>query len=182
MSTLVYPSPAFPGPPSVTFDVPDGWEPVHAPGTTMAATLPRPRGFAPSVVVSIDQCGPDFTLDSSLAQIESVAQSRGGTVSEPFAARLAGAEYVGCDATWPDPEVDTILQANLFTLVRAEGGPAACHVVQLTGAVGGATAEEDYDLIRSVISSVRVTPWSAAGSQAHGSAAASADAPAGTPA
>lgn len=175
MVTLVYPSPDFPGQPSVAFEVPDGWEPVHAPGTTMAAKLPRPGAFAPNVVVSIDQCGADFTVDSSLTQIASMAQSRGGAVSEPYAAELAGVEYVGCDATWPDPDVDTILQANLFTIVRPEGEGAASYVVQLTGAVGGASAEEDYDLIRSVMSSVRVTPWAAG-------AAARADAPADTPA
>lgn len=177
MSTLVYPSPDFPGLPSVTFDVPDGWEPVHVPGTTMAAKQPRPGAFAPNVVVSIEQCGPDFTVDASLSQIGDMAQSRGGEVSDPYAAQLAGVEYVGCDATWPDPDVDTILQANLFTIVRPERDGAASFVVQLTGAVGGATAEEDYDPIRSVISSVRVTPWAAGGA-----AEARADAPADTPA
>ena len=36
MSTLAYPSADFPGQPSVALEVPDGWEPAHAPGTTMA--------------------------------------------------------------------------------------------------------------------------------------------------
>jgi hypothetical protein len=41
MSTLAYPSPTFPGPPSVTLEVGDDWEPVHAPGTMLAGRLPR---------------------------------------------------------------------------------------------------------------------------------------------
>jgi len=40
MSTL-YPSRDIPGPPSVAVDVPEGWMPVPAPGTALAAKLPR---------------------------------------------------------------------------------------------------------------------------------------------
>jgi hypothetical protein len=41
MSTLAHPSPTLPGPPSVTLEVGDDWEPVHAPGTMLARRLPR---------------------------------------------------------------------------------------------------------------------------------------------
>jgi hypothetical protein len=41
MSTLAHPSPTLPGPPSVTLEVGDDWEPVHAPGTMLAGRLPR---------------------------------------------------------------------------------------------------------------------------------------------
>ena len=161
MSTLAYPSPDFPGLPSVALDIPDGWEPAHAPGTTMAAKLPREGAFSPNVVVSIEQCAPGFSVEQSLSQITSMAQSRGGGVSEPYAAELGGRSFVGCDASWPDPDVETVLQANLFHVVAPEHGGAATYLVQLTGAVGGPTAEQDYELIREVISSVRVTPWAA---------------------
>jgi len=93
-----------------------------------------------------------------------MARSRGGAVSEPYAAELGGPSFVGCDATWPDAEVNTVLQANLFHVVAsgADAGRPA-FLVQLTGAVGGASAETDYELIREVITSVRVTPWTGAG-------------------
>ena len=42
MSTL-YPSRDIPGPPSVAVDVPEGWMPVPAAGTALAARLPRVR-------------------------------------------------------------------------------------------------------------------------------------------
>lgn len=159
MSTLAYPSADFPGQPSVALEVPDGWEPAHAPGTTMAARLPRDGGFAPNVLVTIASCGPEFDVQESLEQIASLATSRGGTVSEPYAADLGGAQFVGCDATWPDPDVETVLQANLFHLVRSGSPDAGAHVVQLTGAVGGPDAVDDYELIRQVLTTVRVTPW-----------------------
>ena len=82
-----------------------------------------------------------------------------------MAADLGGAQFVGCDATWPDDDVETVLQANLFHLVTSgASGPsdAPAHLVQLTGAVGGADAVADYELIRQVLTTVRVTPWGAA--------------------
>jgi hypothetical protein len=162
MSTLAYPSRDFPGPPSVAVDVPEGWLPVHAPGTALAAKLPREDGFDPNVVVSIEQCGADFTEEESLRRIEALAESRGGVTSEPYAAELGHARFVGCDATWPDADVETILQANLFHVVRPERAGAAGWVVQLSGSVGGPAAEQDYELIRSVLASVRVHPWAPA--------------------
>jgi hypothetical protein len=163
MSTLAYPSADFPGLPAVALEVPEEWEPVHAPGTTMAARLPRQGAFAPNVVVSIEQCGPGFRVEASLEQVATMARSRGGAVSEPYAADLGGAAFVGCDATWPDADVDSVLQANLFHVVPHEADAAQpAFLVQLTGAVGGPDAESDYELVRDVITTVRVTPWSRA--------------------
>lgn len=168
MSTLAYPSRDFPGPPSVAVDVPEGWMPVHAPGTALAAKLPRAGGFDPNVVVSVEQCGADLTEEESLRRIDALAQSRGGVTSQPYAAELGHARFVGCDATWPDADVETILQANLFHVVRPEREGAAAWVVQLSGSVGGPSAEQDYELIRSVLASVRVRPWAPAPVEAEG--------------
>ena len=87
----------------------------------MAARLPREGAFAPNVVVTIEPCGPTFRVEDSLEQIATMATSRGGAVSEPYAAELGGAQFVGCDATWPDPDVETVLQANLFHVVPPAG-------------------------------------------------------------
>src|SRR3954470_11598491 len=88
MPTLAYPSADFPGQPSVSLEVPDGWEPAHAPGTTLAARLPRDGVFAPNVVVRIEPCAPGFRVDASLEQVAAMAASRGGAVSELYAAEL----------------------------------------------------------------------------------------------
>ncbi|MEW1952192.1 hypothetical protein [Terrabacter sp. NPDC080008] len=172
MTTLAYPSADFPGQPAVSLDVPQGWEPVHAPGATMAARLPREGSFAPNVVVTVEQCGPVYRVEDSLEQVAVLAATRGGSVSEPYAAELAGARFVGCDATWPDGDVDTVLQANLFHHVAS--GETSGHVVQLTGAVGGSDAEADYELIRQVLTTVRVVPWGSGGAGTTGDAEGSA--------
>ena len=157
MTTLHYPSPQFPGLPSVAIDVPEGWEPVRAPGTTMAAKLGREGAFSPNVVVSVEECVPAYDVQTSFAQIRQMAESRDGAISEPYSADLDGRPFVGCDATWPDPDVETILQANLFCVVPTQAD--AAHLIQVTGAVGGATAEVDYELVRQVIMTTRVTSW-----------------------
>ena len=77
MSSLAYPSVDFPGQPAVALEVPDGWEPAHAPGTTIAARLPRAGSFAPNVVVNIEPCGPAFRVEDSLEQIRTMAATRG---------------------------------------------------------------------------------------------------------
>ena len=171
MTTLAYPSADFPGPPAVALEVPDGWEPAHAPGTTMAARLPRSDAFAPNVVVTVEPCAPDHRLEDSLELVRARAASRGGGVSQPYAAELGDARFVGCDASWPDEDVETVLQANLFHVVAPTSPTAGAagvtsatgaHLVQLTGAVGGPTAEQDYELIRAVLTTARVTPWTGA--------------------
>ncbi|HEX6056967.1 MAG TPA: hypothetical protein VFY98_14225 [Intrasporangium sp.] len=164
MSTLAYPRRDFPGPSSVAVDVPEGWIPVHA-GTALAAKLPREGAF--DVVVSKEQGGAELTEEESLRRIAALAQSRGGVTSEPYAAELGHARFVGSDATWPDADVETILQANLFH-VRPQRDGAAAWVVQLGGSVGGPSAEQDYELIRSVLASVRVRPWAPAPVEAEG--------------
>src|SRR6478609_4189689 len=93
----------------------------------------------PAVTLDVPQCGPSYRIEESLEQVAVLAASRGGSVSEPYAADLAGAHFVGCDATWPDADVEVVLQANLFHHVPS--GATGGHVVQLTGAVGGPDAE-----------------------------------------
>lgn len=160
MTSLTYPSGQFPGPPTVTVQVPDAWEPVRAPGTMLAARLPRAGAFAPNVVVNIESVPPGFDVQAPLQRVGEIARSRGGDASDAYAAVLGDLEFVGCDSTWPDADVETVLQANLFHVVPHPAGDGPGWLVQLTGAVGGPSAEADYDLIREVLVTVRVTPWS----------------------
>lgn len=158
MTTIAYPSRELPGLPSVVVEVPEGWEPVHVPGTTLAARLPRDGEFAPNGVLTVEQCASDWTTERSLTEIRELAHSHGGDVSSPYAARLTGRDSVGCDATWSDADVDTILQANLFHIVEPPSGAVATHLVQLTGTAGGARAEADHAVIRDVLLTTRVVP------------------------
>ncbi len=183
MTTLTHPSERFPGPPTVSLDVPDDWEPVHRSGLLLAARLPRDGSFAPNVVVNVEALAPAVHVEALMERMREMAQSRSGHASEPYAAVLGDREFVGLDSTWPDADVETVLQANLFHIIEPPdverhggetpaGGPEGGGpdpdpdpvsrprwLVQLTGAVGGPSAEQDYELIREVIMTTRVTPW-----------------------
>ena len=82
------------------------------------------------------------------------------TFPGPYAAELGGGHVVGCDATWSDPLARRVLHANLLGVA---GAGDTAYLMQRTEAVGGAAAQDDDDLDRSVLTTVRVLPWTAAG-------------------
>lgn len=157
MTSLVFPSEEFPAQPGVTLEIPDDWKPVHSPGAVMAAR----RGteddtFAPNVVVRIDRRPAGFEISEALSELKRfVADRPQGTTSEPFKADLDGELFVGCDLSWVDDKVGTVLQAHLFGGVPS--GPFV-QLVQVTGSVGGALARDDYPTIKAIIKSLRVSP------------------------
>ena len=133
MSTLAYPSPDFPGPPSVALEVGDDWEPVHAPGTTLAPAAAR--GLQPHVVVTIERA-PDRRRGLARAGGRSPAPREGSRA----VCRRPGASSSA--ATRPGRRRRS--QANLFHLA----GPATGIPRPADGSGRGAAAEADYDLVR----------------------------------
>lgn len=161
MTTLTYPSARFPGPPSVSLELPEGWVPLEAPEAALAATLARSGPCAPTVLVVIESAPAGATVHDGIDRMGRLAVANGGEASDPYAAQVGELSFLGCDSTWPDPDVDAVLQCNLFHLVQTQGPDAPGHLVRLTGAVGGADVEQDYELVRRVLLTARVTPWTA---------------------
>lgn len=69
MTTITYPSRELPGLSSAVVEVSGGRESVHVPGTPGAGRPQREGEFAPTVVVTVEQCAPDRTTEGSLAEI-----------------------------------------------------------------------------------------------------------------
>lgn len=155
MTKLAFPSEEFPAQPAVTLQIPADWEPVHAPGAVMAARSAAVDGtFVPNVVVRIERRPADFEMADALTELrEYAAQRPQGTSSEPFQAELDGQLFVGCDLSWVDDQVGTVLQAHLFGAITSG---RFVQLVQVTGSVGGAQAVEDYPTIRTIMSSLTV--------------------------
>jgi len=128
----------------------------------MAARRVAQEGtFVPNVVVRIERRPVDFEVTDALTELKAFAAERPqGTTSEPFKAELDGLRFVGCDLSWVDDQVGTVLQAHLFGGVPS--GPFL-QLVQVTGSVGGAQAREDYPTIKTIMKSLTVaTPESGA--------------------
>jgi hypothetical protein len=157
MTILAFPSEEFPAQPAITLQVPDDWMAVHSPGTVLAARRVAEEGtFVPNVVVRIERRPVDFEVFDALAELKQyAAQREQGTTSEPYKVELDGQLFVGCDLSWVDDQVGTVLQAHLFGGVPS--GPFL-QLVQVTGSVGGTQAREDYPTIKTIMKSLTVTP------------------------
>jgi hypothetical protein len=155
MTKLAFPSEEFPAQPAVTLAIPDDWKPVHSPGAVMAARRGAEEGtFVPNVVVRIERRPADFEVSDALTELRTFVAGRPqGTISEPFQAELDGRQFVGCDLSWVDDRVGTVLQAHLFGGLPS--GPFL-QLVQVTGSVGGAQAREDYPTIKAIMKSLTV--------------------------
>src|SRR5512141_344153 len=112
MTTLVFPSEEFPAQPGITLHIPKDWQPVHAPGAVMAARCASDAGtFVPNVVVRIERRPVDFEIAEALAELTRYAAERPqGTISAPSEVELDGRLFVGCDLSWVDDQVGTVLQ------------------------------------------------------------------------
>lgn len=163
MTTLAFPSEEFPAQPAVTLRIPQDWEPVHAPGAVMAARSASNAGaFVPNVVVRIERRPVDFAIADAIAELTQFAAERPqGTASAPSEVELDGRLFVGCDLSWVDDQVGTVLQTHLFGLVPS--GPFL-QLVQVTGSVGGAQARRDHPTVTTIMRSLTVgAPWTGAG-------------------
>jgi hypothetical protein len=131
MPTLKYPSEQFPGPPSVTVEIPDGWSPVRVPGTLLAARRNDTGGrFAPNVVVGGFTRSGDFTIGRALAELKSYVEDRtGGEMDAPFALEIESVPFVGVNVSWKDEAV---------------------------GDVGGEQVDVEYDSLQQLMQTVRI--------------------------
>ena len=155
MTNLAFPSEEFPPQPAITLQIPDGWKPVHSSGAVMAARQVAEQGtFVPNVVVRVERRPADFEVTDALNELKAYAAQRPqGTTSEPFKVELDGRLFVGCDLSWVDDQVGTVLQAHLFGGVPSG---AFLQLVQVTGSVGGAQARDDYPIIKAIMKSLTV--------------------------
>lgn len=155
MPQLTYPSETFPGPPSVTIDVPDTWAPVRVGGTLVSCRrIASDHGFAPNVVIRGFQRSSDFTMRNALAELRGfVADQQAGNVDEPFELELGEVPFLGVNVSWTDPEIGTVVQIHLFAGSRRG---RILDLVQATGSVGGDDAQSSYAEVQQILRTVRV--------------------------
>lgn len=156
MPTLKYPSEQFPGPPSVTVDIPDEWAPVRVPGTLLAARRSASTGkFAPNIVVRGFTRSGEFTIGRALAELKGFVDDQPeGELDAPFEVQIDSVPFVGVNASWTDGKVGDVVQAHLFAGARRG---QVIDLIQVTGSVAGPDAEAQYGTIQEVMQTVRVT-------------------------
>ena len=159
MTKLAFPSEEFPAQPgitpAVTLQIPQDWKALPTPGTVMAARRVAEDGtFVPNVIVRIKSQPAGFEVTDALTELKTFAAERPqGVTSKPYKAEIDGRQFVGCDLSWVDAKVGTVLQAHLFSVVPSG---SSLQVVQVTGSVGGAQAPKDYPTIKAIMKSLTV--------------------------
>jgi hypothetical protein len=156
MTTLTYPSAQFPGPPSISVDIPEGWAPVRVPGTLLAARRADTSGrFAPNVVVRGFTRSGDFTIGRALGELKAYVDERSdGQMDAPFALEIEQVPFVGVNVSWTDERVGDVVQAHLFAGARRG---QVVDLIQVTGSVGGEQVGSEYDTLQQLMQTVRVT-------------------------
>ena len=155
MPQLSYPSETFPGPPSVTVDVPESWAPVRVGGALLSCRrVESDHGFAPNVVIRGFQRTSDFTMRDALAELrEFVAGQEAGHVDEPFELDLGDVPFLGVNVSWTDEQIGTVVQIHLFAGSRRG---RIIDLLQVTGSVGGSDAQNSYAEVQQILQTVRV--------------------------
>ncbi len=153
MPVLVFPGPAAPSPPSVTVEVPDGWDCVPA-----GSDLLRARGTGAgdeAVEVAVrSHTGPVGYAASDLVDALADGVNRPGTEVEPsFVVEIGGREWVARNISW-DESTGPVVEVHLAAAV--DGSADVSRLVVATGRVRGATLDADYDVLQSVLETLVV--------------------------
>lgn len=153
MAQLSTPSEALPGPPRLSLDLPDDWT-AFAPGLAMlrARAPQRPGVQTPEVRVDLWTEDAETTVRDLLSQI--AAQFAPHAQSEPpFEVELGSRTWTGVNLGWADggsPQIEVQLATAL------SGSGPFTRFVTVIGRIGGPGAEDDYDLLQSIMETVRV--------------------------
>ena len=154
MPVLAYPGPAAPSPPSVTVEVPDGWDAVPA-----GPDLLRARGTGaagePVEVTVRSHTGPAGYAATDLVDALADDASRPGTEVEPsFVVEIGGREWVARNISW-DESTGPVVEVHLAAAVEGDADDVS-RLVLATGRVRGATLDADYDVLQSVLETLVV--------------------------
>ena len=126
MPVLAFPGPAAPSPPSVTVEVPDGWDCVPA-GSDLLRARGTGAGGEPVEVTVRSHTGPVGYAASDLVDALADGASRPGTEVEPsFVVEIGGREWVARNISWDEstgPVVEVHLAAAVDGLLRRRGLP-----------------------------------------------------------
>jgi hypothetical protein len=155
MPVLAYPGPAAPSPPSVTVEVPDGWDALP-PGSDLL----RARGTGATgepVEVSVrSHTGPAGYAAADLVDVLADRASRPGTEVEPsFVVEIGGREWVARNVSW-DESTGPVVEVHLAAAVEGTPDEGVRRLVVVTGRVRGATLDADYDVLQTVLETIVV--------------------------
>ncbi|WP_167042824.1 LpqN/LpqT family lipoprotein [Salinibacterium sp. ZJ454] len=155
MSQFVsYPSAAFPAPPALGVDAPDGWSALVVENTVLAVGLPgEPGSFTPNVCVSVSRVPGIRSLDQS---VESVVNGYEALADFAEIGRKSREVFdrpgFRIEGSFGMPGVGTVYQAAHLTVVP-QG--TVTHVINAVATCAAAQAAELVPVLRAILDSLR---------------------------
>ncbi|NMA76060.1 MAG: DUF1795 domain-containing protein [Actinomycetales bacterium] len=154
---IAYPSADFPGPPRISIDVPDEWEPLTVPGVQLAVAQPRMEGrFRANVVITVQRFGPGFTLESAqegLEQRKAALPELEELGTGPI--EVQGRTWIASEYGYTQPGRPTVVQAARYAVLDRDG--VATDVLEIVGSCGAESADDEIEAVRAIQDSVRLT-------------------------
>lgn len=149
-----YPSDTFPAFPAVTIDAPDGWGPVHAPGSVLTVAEPAEAGsFRCNIVVAVTRFGADYELALAAKAVrEKFASLDQANIIGEEDREVLGVPGFRIEASFAHPQVGTMAQATHIAVIRSGEYK---DLVQLTGSAAGREAKEIWPRIQASLASAR---------------------------
>lgn len=153
MTMFTYPGPDFPGPPSVTLDVPDGWKPLHGLGPAMTLERESTSDTGAKLEVVVTRLRDWETLDEASMRIAAALEKLPGyTELARDADDVAGCRGFRLEARVRNPAGGgTFVQLIRYALVERLN---ARDLVQLMGSCTQADQTDAAPEIRAIQDSV----------------------------
>ncbi|AJT42374.1 hypothetical protein [Psychromicrobium lacuslunae] len=160
MTVSRFPSAQFPGFPSVSVEVPEGWLPRAVQDTLAAWVRPEESGeFASNLVLSITRLATPRSLAEATESIEqATSQLNEVELFDSVDVTLNGQDWHVHEYVFVHPQVGTLIQ--VMAVASIQSGEFT-DTVQLTGSISPANQERDVDAVRDIIRSAEVTVYSA---------------------
>ncbi len=156
MTTLRYPSDAFPAPSSVLLDVPNDWLPIAGTSALIAVGAPPPEGsYRPNVIVTWSRTAPGFDIDQALNDLVERYRTveRDPEVIGTGEASVDGRSARLCEASFVHELAGTLVQSNLLLAVEYAN---YADLLVSCGTCAANQIEDSFASVRAAVRSLRL--------------------------
>ena len=156
MTTLTFPSEAFPAYPQLSIQTPEGWVALAGVGLPLAAAREVPAGqFRPNVLVTVQRFGAGHTMADARKEVNGRLNDlpKFTETLREDGAGLLGTTGLRVEGYFSDGKGGTLVQAVRMAVLQTG---AVCDVVQITGTCAGSQVEPAFGEIRDIQDSLRL--------------------------